>query len=788
MSVVGFDFGSSTCFIAAPRTRGIETLDNDYSERATPCYISFTSLRRYTGTSASNQKITNISNTVTGFKNLLGLKFSDPIAQAEMSKNVFSKYVKLDDDEIGIKVKYLDKEEVYTPIQLTAMMLNELKINAARHLGTKSMNVILSCPVYFNSVQRRALAAAAYITELNLMGIINDSEATGISYGLYRTFSQQEATQSKIVMFLDIGYSSTQVYLCNFEGGNKISVISSIGSTNFGGRDVDEKICSYFIEEFKKKYNIDTRTNPKAWLKLLTESSNIKKKVNSSSATLPLSIECFMNDIDVTSTINREQVEQMCCDYLKNVENLLDQAISLSSIPILDIDKQISSIEIVGGSTRLTMIKELIKRKFNRDISTTLNCDEAVSRGCALYCAKLSPSIQIKNFEIFDSVYYDVRAQIYVNDKMIDQVDLFKRGKQSPCTCLVTVLPEANFKVVLQQQFNGNYINVSQYFVRGVAKDSNGCVQKVKVRVRQDQNSNVVVTQAQMFELVEDEVDINAQPTQSTETNDNEENTKKQMHKTINLVIEQVNEGIFDQKNIINYKNIENDILNQIASEVARSDSKNAYEEYIYLFRDKLNGIWSDYVDENCLSNLKSKLTQEEDWLYDDGEYQKADVYIKRLEDLKLDSKPIEDRCINFKQAQQLFDEFNNEILHYQKILNIYADQNDERYKHIPSDKMEIVKNEYQNAFGILINAQDKFTKWVKTTAFPFKNQDLYNSMRNLKLKCDPIVNLPVPKAEPPPVPTSTENNESGQADEKENANVEASTDIDENCEKTVPS
>lgn len=160
-----------------------------------------------------------------------------------------------------------------------------------------------------------------------------------------------------------------------------------------GGRNFNEALANHMSEEFQKKYKIDPRTSHKAMLKLTNEVEKLKKQMSANANKLPLNIECFMNDKDVHDSIERATFEQLIAPQLFRIEAVLAECLNESKWKPDDI----YSIEIVGGSTRIPAIKSLIEKVFGKTPNTTLNADEAVSRGCALQCAILSPTFKVKH-------------------------------------------------------------------------------------------------------------------------------------------------------------------------------------------------------------------------------------------------------------------------------------------------------------------------------------------------------------------------------------------------------
>ena len=168
-------------------------------------------------------------------------------------------------------------------------------------------------------------------------------------------------------------------------------MLASTFDTNLGGRDFDKVLLDHFQKEFKAKYGVDAYANTRARLRLRAECEKLKKLMSSNSSVIPLSIECFMNDIDVSGRMKREEFESLAAPLFARVQHVLQELLAEAKLAPADIDV----VEIVGGSTRIPAVKALIQQTYGKEPSTTLNADEAVARGCTIMCAILSPTFKV---------------------------------------------------------------------------------------------------------------------------------------------------------------------------------------------------------------------------------------------------------------------------------------------------------------------------------------------------------------------------------------------------------
>ncbi|OXB53214.1 UNVERIFIED_CONTAM: hypothetical protein H355_015135, partial [Colinus virginianus] len=276
-------------------------------------------------------------------------------------------------------VRYLDEERLFAVEQITGMLLAKLKETSESALKKPVADCVISVPSFFTDMERRSVMAAAQIAGLNCLKLMNETTAVALAYGIYKQDLPALEEKPRNVVFVDMGHSAYQVSICAFNKG-KLKVLATTFDPFLGGRNFDEALVDYFSEEFRTKYKLNVKENPRALLRLYQECEKLKKLMSANASDLPLNIECFMNDLDVSSKMNRAQFEQLCAALLSRVEPPLRAAMEQAKLQREDI----YSIEIVGGATRIPAVKEQISNFFCKEISTTLNADEAVARGCAL--------------------------------------------------------------------------------------------------------------------------------------------------------------------------------------------------------------------------------------------------------------------------------------------------------------------------------------------------------------------------------------------------------------------
>lgn len=451
------------------------------------CYrslVGFGPKSRYLGEAAKTQEVSNLKNTVSALKRLIGRSFKDPDVQVEQEYNTAT----LCDvgGQVGVDVSYLGKREQFNATQLVAMYLAKIKQITARETKAVVSDVVLSVPAWFTDAQRRATQDAAEIAGLTLLRLINDTTAIALGYGITKLDLPSTEEKPRRVVFIDIGHSNYTCSVVEFRKG-ELNVKATAWDRHFGGRNFDKALTDHFANEFKDKFKIDIRTNPKAWARTLTAAERLKK-VLSANASAPLSIESLMDDIDVRTIVKREEMEEMVRPLLERIPGPLEQALAEAKLKPEDID----SVEMVGGCTRVPIIKETISKFFGKPLSFTLNQDEAIARGCAFSCAILSPVFRVRDFAVHDIVTYPIEFSWEQSPDIPDEdtsLTVFNKGNVMPSTKILTFYRKQPFDLearyakpdTLPGQVNPW---IGRFSVKGVKADANNDFMICKLKAR----------------------------------------------------------------------------------------------------------------------------------------------------------------------------------------------------------------------------------------------------------------------------------------------------------------
>jgi L1 cell adhesion molecule like protein len=382
---VGIDLGTTYSCVGVFRDDRCEIISNDQGNRTTPSFVAFTDTERLIGDAAKNQVAMNPHNTVFDAKRLIGRKFEDAEVQADMKHFPFK--VIPHNGKPVIEVEFKGETKVFTPEEISSMVLIKMRETAEAYLGGNVNNAVITVPAYFNDSQRQATKDAGLIAGLNVLRIINEPTAAAIAYGL-----DKKVEGERNVLIFDLGGGTFDVSLLTIEEGI-FEVKSTAGDTHLGGEDFDNRLVNHFSNEFKRKYKKDLSTNARALRRLRTACERAKRTLSSSAQT-SIEIDSLFEGIDFYTSITRARFEELCQDLFRSTLQPVDRVLTDAKI-----DKsQVHEIVLVGGSTRIPKIQKLIADYFNgKEPNKSINPDEAVAYGAAVQAAILSGDTSSKS-------------------------------------------------------------------------------------------------------------------------------------------------------------------------------------------------------------------------------------------------------------------------------------------------------------------------------------------------------------------------------------------------------
>jgi len=379
---IGIDLGTTYSCVGTWKNNTVEIIPNDMGERTTPSYVSFSDTERLVGAAAKNQAARNAENTVFDAKRLIGRKFSDPVVQADMKMWPF-KVVQESQDRPAIEVTYKGEVKRFFAEEISSMVLGYMKQISEAYLGTQVTQAVITVPAYFNDSQRQATKDAGRISGLNVLRIINEPTAAAIAYGLDKKQSGQEGERH--ILIFDLGGGTFDVSLLTIDDG-VFEVKATAGDTHLGGEDFDNILVNYFAQEFKTKHKIDITKNKRAMRRLRTQCERAKRTL-SAATKANIEVDSLHEGIDFASSITRAKFEDLCGHYFRACLDPVTKVLTDAKMSKSDIHE----VVLVGGSTRIPKVQELIKEYFNgKEPCKSINPDEAVAYGAAIQAAILS--------------------------------------------------------------------------------------------------------------------------------------------------------------------------------------------------------------------------------------------------------------------------------------------------------------------------------------------------------------------------------------------------------------
>ncbi|KAJ3412059.1 ATPase with role in protein import into the ER [Chytridiales sp. JEL 0842] len=375
--VIGIDLGTTYSCVGIYKNGRVEIIANDQGHRITPSYVAFTDEERLVGDAAKNQAPMNPTNTIFDAKRLVGRRFDEQDVKNDMKHFPFKVVPKEGKPVIQVEVK--GEKRTFTPEEVSAMVLGKMKDIAESYLGQKVTHAVVTVPAYFNDAQRQATKDAGTIAGLTVARIINEPTAAAIAYGL-----DKSGTEKNILVY-DLGGGTFDVSVLTIDDG-LFEVLATNGDTHLGGEDFDNRVIEHFTKLYKKKTKKDCTKDLKAMGKLKREVEKAKRAL-SSQMSVKLEIEAFHDGDDFSETLTRAKFEELNIDLFKKTLKPVEKVLKDAGLG----KHEIHDIVLVGGSTRIPKVVQLLEDFFNgKKASKGINPDEAVAYGAAVQGGVLS--------------------------------------------------------------------------------------------------------------------------------------------------------------------------------------------------------------------------------------------------------------------------------------------------------------------------------------------------------------------------------------------------------------
>jgi heat shock protein 4 len=706
-------------------------------------------------------------------KLLVGRKFDDADVQREISKNPYT-CVKLPSGGVGVSIVYDDKPLVVSAEHFLAIVLTKAKEIASKANNNVSIgDAVLAVPHWFTESQRRAVLMSCEIASLNCLKITNETNATALSYGIFKSAKKLfSETEPNHMMFIDIGFTGYSVTIVDFIQEN-MKVLSTVCDRDLGGRDFDDVIIEYQAEVFQKKTGIDVRKNKKAILKLQAAAEKAKKTLSPAGVNeANISVECLAEDHDCNCVLSREEFEKRCASLVARLRAPVEQALAEAKLT----KDQIFEIEIVGGSSRVNIIKRTLGEilgldpaALNYGLKTTMNADEPIARGGALQCAMLSSFVKVKPFNIVDKVPYGIVAHFDAATTSDDADESVAKGSSVSIYSRLDDLPHKPRRLTFKNKTSDFAITlayddaavahlpagesrlIGKFTIKiPAAIGAAAPVNDVRVTWNLDKNGFVYVQSAQLLEEIKVTEEEALATAAATAAEGKEAEAPKKRFKKTDLEVHAEHPGL-TRDEIRAAIDLEGTMAFEDRLITETADKRNELEAYLYSMRDKIEGALKTFGSAAEKDKLKALIQAAEDWLYGDGFEASKKEYSTKLDELRAISNLMEFRSNETQNRPAAIESLKKQI----EMCKNFSTNYDESKAHITEDERSKLRKEIDNTETWMYDMISKQGD-LRSYHDPVLTAESINHRRNDLFKVSKPI-MTKPKPEPAATPNTAE-------------------------------
>lgn len=659
----------STLSLPSPATAALKSSKptKAIQSRKSPMTCSRTAIalgdeERKIGDAAVSSMKSNLKNTLTGFNRFLGLQRNSKKLEEELKRT----HVKcVGDKAISFQFQHRGNPQTLTIEQVFAAYLQKLQ-KICENAGVTSKEVVIAVPPYLTSAGRQSLLDASKIAGLNCSRLINETTATGLFYGLFR--SEEFQKKPRCVLFVDIGYSKVTVAAMKFEC-SRFSVLAQGWESDLGARNLDDAIAQKLISDFQAKYKLDLKKSPKAMIRLY-EAVERARKILSANREAPITVESIMEDEDIQYNLTREEFEELIAQHLETIKDLCRRVLDEAKV-------EVDVVEMVGETTRTPSVMRVVQECTSVGISRTMNSADCIARGCALKCAMLSPLFKVAKYDVveYNALPVDLVCKL---PKSVGMCRAFEEGANFPAEKLFKLESKGN-PIEVQLTYPELSQVIRSYKTSNKLHKAHRETVYVRAALDESMIPSIASIESALHSGDEDLSDGELEDAKANAGRFHRTNTECEAMTDVSaeVVLSECKDGRRGNRKVLDaeseccglteervkeFVEAEEKMQSEDAAIVATKERKNELESYIYEMRAKIDSELKEYVTPSVAKDFLNELGEAENWLFAEEEGRSEADYNSKLQALKQTGDPIAQRKRAFEELSEKANVLDNFI------------------------------------------------------------------------------------------------------------------------------